>query len=76
MRATDSDNSTRARGPSREGQAMLVKRPDEQDPRVVHCKWCKLAIPRQDGRYNVGDLSYHTECYALMKKGERAPSSR
>lgn len=53
---------------------MVVKRPDEQDPRVVHCEWCKRAIPRQDGRYNVGGLSYHTECYALMKKGERAPS--
>lgn len=53
---------------------MAVKRPDEPDPRVVHCEWCKRAIPRQDGRYNVGDLSYHTECYARMKKGERAPS--
>jgi len=73
MRATDSDISMRARGPSREGQAMVVKH-QEQDSRVVHCEWCKLAIPRQDGRYNVGDLSYHTECYAQMKKGERAPS--
>ena len=55
---------------------MVVKRQDEPDQRVVHCEWCKLVIPRQDGRYNVGDLSYHTECYTQLKKGERAPSER
>jgi hypothetical protein len=59
-----------------EGPRMVVERQDEKEPRVIHCEWCKRLIPHQDGRYHVGDLSYHTDCYAQMRKGERAPSER
>ena len=52
---------------------MVVERQDEKGTRLIQCEWCNLKIAHQDGRYNVGDLSYHPECYARMRKGDVRP---